>query len=63
MQFQPGQSGNLAGRPPGTGTAQRLAKSHAADAVKTLVAIQADPTAAHETRVQAALGILSAIKQ
>jgi hypothetical protein len=58
MQWQPGQSGNLKGRPKGHGDVRELARTHTEAAVQTLVEIMNDPDAAPSARASAASSVL-----
>lgn len=55
--FQPGQSGNPAGRRP-DGALRELARAHTEEAVATLASIMADAGAPPSARVQAAQALL-----
>jgi hypothetical protein len=56
--FQPGQSGNLSGRPKADITIRELAKTYTEEAIETLAEIMRNPKASSATRVQASCALL-----
>ena len=57
-RFRKGQSGNPGGRPRVMGDIQELARSHAAEAIKTLVEIMLNKKASPSSRALAAIALL-----
>lgn len=58
MPFQPGQSGNPAGRPPENNRVKGLARAHTESAIATLASIMLDDSAKGSERVAAATALL-----
>ena len=57
-RFRKGQSGNPGGRPRVMGDIQELARSHAAEAIETLVEIMLNKKASPSSRALAAIALL-----